>query len=152
LALRPDGVGLLGPLCAVLGSPAVATIDAGGVESPANNVVTNAGKILDSSPAHEHDRVLLQGMADSRDVGVHFPPIRETHTRDLSQRRVRLLRGRGVDAQANSPLLGGLLEVGCLRLLALGGASLANELLDGRHMYVLAPTTPAGQPAKRAYR
>src|SRR3954451_24731765 len=47
----------------------LAVADALGVERPANDLVADAGEVLHSATAHEHDRVLLQVVTDARDVG-----------------------------------------------------------------------------------
>jgi hypothetical protein len=59
----------------------------------------------------EHHRVLLQVVSLSGDVGRYLDRSRDAHTRDLAQRGVRLLRGRGVHAGAHAAPLrsGGLL-------------------------------------------
>src|SRR5687768_12564942 len=60
---------LLRPLRSVLGTRASAAFDGAGVERPAHHVVPDAGEVLHAAPADEHDRVLLQVVADSGDVG-----------------------------------------------------------------------------------
>src|SRR5947209_7035158 len=69
----------------------------------------------------------------ARNVRRHFHAVGEPHARDLAERRVRLLRGRGVDAGADAALLRALLEG---RRRALGAhllAATADELIDRRH-------------------
>src|SRR5713226_9980721 len=58
----------LGPLGAVFRAPLLAVLNAGGVEGSTNNVIAHAGKILHAAAAHEHDRVLLQVVADPRNI------------------------------------------------------------------------------------
>ena len=60
-------------------------------------------------------------------------PAREADARDLAERRVRLLRGGGVDAGAHAASLGGALEGRRLRLVRLRLPALADQLLDRRH-------------------
>src|SRR3954463_8459358 len=64
-ALR--GMQLLG-LDAVLRPRLLAVGDTCGVEGSAYDLVAHARKVLDSSAAHEHDRVLLQVVTFARDV------------------------------------------------------------------------------------
>src|SRR5262249_61317525 len=78
-------------------------------------------------------RVLRQVVPDSRDVRGDLLAIRQPHAGDLAKRRVRLLRGRGVHADADPPLLRARLHGGRLRLLAHRLTTEANELIDGRH-------------------
>src|SRR5581483_3686668 len=59
--------------------------------------------------------------------------VREPHARHLPERRVRLLRGLGVDARAHPALLRGAAERGRRLLRDLLGASALHELIDRRH-------------------
>ena len=92
--------------------------DADGVERSADDVITNTREILDTAAADEHDRVLLEVVADARDVGRDFDPVRQTNAGNLAERRVRLLRGRGVDARADAALLRARLQRRRLGLVA----------------------------------
>src|SRR5580693_7033674 len=56
----------LGP---VLRPALLAVGDAGGIQRPANHVIADAGEILHAPPADQHDRVLLQVVADPRNIG-----------------------------------------------------------------------------------
>src|SRR5262245_42486826 len=95
---------LLGALGAVLGASLLAVGDTGGVERPADDVVAHAGEVLDAAAADQHDRVLLQVVTLAGDVRGHLHPVDQPDARDLAQRRVRLLRGRGVHPRADAAL------------------------------------------------
>src|SRR5690606_13581550 len=82
------------------------------VERPANHVITNAREILHTTAADEDDGVLLEVVALARDVRGDFHAVRQTDTANLPERRVRLLRCRRVDADADSALLRTALESG----------------------------------------
>src|ERR1019366_5207009 len=97
LTLRPFGP--------VLRTALFAIGHAGGIQRAADHVITHARKILHTAPADEHDRVLLQVVSDSRDVGGHFDPVGQGHARHFPQRRIRLLGSRSVDTRTNSTLL-----------------------------------------------
>src|SRR3954454_15005675 len=134
-------LGLLG-LDAVLRTGLLAVRDAGRVERAAHDLVAHARKVLDAPAAYEHDRVLLEVVPLTRDVGRDLHPVRQPHARDLSQRRVRLLGRRRVDARADAaalrrrqPLLAPLAGLEARRGDLLLGllASLADELIDARH-------------------
>src|SRR3954467_10919315 len=100
------GIRALLLLDAVLGTGLLAVADAGGVERPADDLVAHARKVLDAATAHEHDGVLLEVVPLARDVGGDFHLVRQAHTADLAQSRVRLL-GRGrVHTGAHPALLG----------------------------------------------
>src|SRR6478735_7002002 len=89
----------LGPFRAVL-RPALASIaDAAAVERAAHDVIAHAGKVLHAAAANQHDRVLLQVVAFAADVARDLETVREPHARDLTHRRVRRLRRRGVHAR-----------------------------------------------------
>src|SRR5262245_14521295 len=101
---------LLGPLGAVLGAPLHASLDADRVERPTNHVIANAREVLDSAPPNEHERVLLQVVADARNVGRHLDAVGQAHARDLAERGVGLLRRLGKHPDADAPLLRTVLQ------------------------------------------
>src|SRR6476646_11443084 len=129
-ARRGIALALLG---AVLGARLLAIVDAGGVERVAHDLVADARQILDTPTAHEHDRVLLQVVADARDVAGDLHAVGEAHACDLAQGRVRLLGRDRVHARADASLLGRALERGGLGLRVLRRARMTHELIDGRH-------------------
>ena len=145
--LRPvDGVGLelaravisarrgiTSLLRSVLRAALLAVGDAGRVERGADHLVADARQVLDAAAADQHDRVLLQVVTLARDVGRDLHPVRQPHARDLAQRRVRLLRGRRVDARADAALLRRPAERRRLRLRLRRLAALADELVCCRH-------------------
>src|SRR3954454_1597611 len=129
-------------LHAVLRAGLLAVAHAGGVERAADDLVADAREILDAAAADEDDRVLLEVVALTGDVGRDLDPSGDAHAGNLAQRRVRLLRRRGVDASADTPplrrgdlLLAALagLQTGGRELLGLGVTALANELAGRRH-------------------
>src|SRR5690348_9058484 len=70
-------LGGLWPLGAVFRAPLLAIFNAGRIERAAHNVISNAGQILHAAPANEHNRVLLQVVADTRNVRRHFVTVRQ---------------------------------------------------------------------------
>src|SRR4051812_50184269 len=88
----------------------LAVAHAGGVERAADDLVANAGKVLHTAAAHEHDRVLLEVVALTGDVGRDLHAAGEADARDLAQRGVRLLRRVGVHAGADTAALGRALQ------------------------------------------
>src|SRR6185437_14584659 len=93
------------PLGAVLRAPLLPVLDSRGIERSADNMVTNARKILYATAADQHYRVLLQVVALARNIRRHFVAIAQTHPRDFAQGTVRLLRGHSLDLRANPTLL-----------------------------------------------
>src|SRR5207237_6995193 len=95
------GAALLG-LDAVLRAGLLAVADAGRVERAADHLVSEARQVLDATTAHEDDRVLLQVVALTGDVGADLHAVREPNSSDLAQRRVGLLRRRRVNPSAHA--------------------------------------------------
>src|SRR5436189_255611 len=107
--------------------------DSSGVEGPADDVVPNPGEVLDAAASDHHDRVLLEVVADARDVGGHLEAVREPHPRDLPEGGVRLLRRRRVHADTDAAFLRTRLHRGRLRLLPHRLATPSDQLVNGRH-------------------
>src|SRR5438105_10666745 len=120
-------------LGAVAAAGLLAIADAAGVERAPDDLVADAGQVLHTAAADEHDRVLLEVVPDAGDVGGDLHARGEPDPGHLAEGGVRLLRGGGVDAGADAPTLRRSLERGRLGLLRLRLASLADELLDGGH-------------------
>src|SRR5690606_30319314 len=99
-----------------------------------DDLVTHTGEVLNTTAADEHERVLLQVVALTGNVSGDLCAVTKLHTSDLAHRRVRLLRGGGVDAGAYPGLLRVRLERWRLGLSDLGRASLANQLLNSWHV------------------
>src|SRR3569623_1728094 len=135
---------LLGTLGAVLGARLPAILDTLRVEHAAKNVVANARKVAHTAAADQHDAVLLEVMALARDVADHFALVGQADLGHLAQRRVRLLRGRRIDAGANAALLRVGLHRRDLVLGLLQLATLADQLVDRRHeaLHFLQVTLP----------
>src|SRR5690242_13557908 len=72
-------------------------------------------------------------MALAGDVADHLEAVGQAHLGDLTKRRVRLLRGRGVDAGANAALLRRLLQRRHLLARLLHFTRLSDQLVDRRH-------------------
>src|SRR6476661_8133977 len=137
--------GLLGTLGAVLGTGLPAVLDALRVEDAAEHVVPHAGKVAHTAAADQHDAVLLEVVALAGNVADHFALVGQAHLGHLAQRRVRLLRGRRIDAGADAALLRVLLHRRDLRLGLLRFATLADQLVNRRHeaLHLSLPERPA---------
>src|SRR5689334_2267671 len=127
------GMSALLLLGAVAAAGLLAVLHALGVQRATDDLVADAGEVLHPAAADEHDRVLLEIVADARDVGGHLDLAGESHAGDLAQRRVRLLRSGGVDAGAHTAALRAPLEGRSLGLADLVLAALADQLLDRGH-------------------
>src|SRR5690606_13229378 len=124
-------------LGAVLGTRLLALGDAGGIERAAHGVVTHARQVLDATAADQHHAVLLQVVAFAADVRNDFVPVGQAHLGDLAQCRVRLLRGRGVDAGAHATTLRTVVQRGRVALVDFRAARLAHQLIDRCHRSVV---------------
>src|SRR6476620_6468439 len=128
--LRGMSAVLLG---AVAAAGLLAVLDARRVERAADDLVANAREVTDTTATDHHDRVLLEVVALTRDVGRDLDAACEPDTGDLAQRGVRLLRRRRVDAGAHATALGRTAKGGRLALRGLVLAALADQLLDRGH-------------------
>src|SRR5690606_3645037 len=97
---------------AVLRAALLAILHRLGVENAAKHVVTHTRQIADTTTANEHDRVLLQVVTLAGDIGNDFTRSGQANLRNLAQGRIRLLRGRRVDARTDATLLRILLHRG----------------------------------------
>jgi len=127
---------LLGSLGSVLGSALLTIRYARGIEAAAHGVITHTGQIFHTATTNEYHAVLLQVMALTTNVRRHLKPVGEPHAANLSQSRVRLLRGGGVDARANAATLRAGLQRGNTALGDFALPRLAHKLVDGCHSAV----------------
>jgi hypothetical protein len=117
----------------VLGTGLLAAIDTKGIEGPANNVVSDTRKVPNPPATDEDYIVLLQVMADTRNVGRDLLTIGETNSRNLAKGGVRLLRSHGFDLQTNSPLLRTVAQHSRLTFTLGLLAAFANKLVNSWH-------------------
>src|SRR5262245_51449429 len=129
-------------LRAVAAAGLLTVADTLGVQRTTNDLVPDAGQVTDPPATHQHDRVLLQVVADTRDVGGDLKAAHEPDTGHLAQGRVGLTRGSGVHARAHATTLRAALERRRLALARLGLAALADQLLDGGHRVSPLPSAP----------
>src|SRR5215468_7678965 len=104
-----------------------------GVEGTADDLVADAGEVTHPAAPHQHDRVLLQVVADARDIGGDLDVAGQPNPGDLAKRRVWLLGRVRVDARADTATLRAPLERRGLGLSYLVLPALADQLLDGGH-------------------
>ena len=120
-------------LSTVTAARPLTTFNAKGVAASAYHLVSNTRQVADSSTTNEHNRVLLKVVPFAGDVNGDFLPVAQLDPRNLTQSRVRLLGGHRTNLQTNALLLGAFLQDGRLALASFGFASLADELINGRH-------------------
>src|SRR5579859_2999488 len=120
-------------LRAVAAARLLAVAHALGVQGATDDLVADPGQVPHPAAAHQHDRVLLQVVPDTRDVGGDLDLAGEPDPRHLAQGGVRLL-GRGrINARAHAPALGAALQGRGRGLGYLVLAALADQLLDSGH-------------------
>src|SRR2546422_9689161 len=128
---------MAGPLRAALRAVArarlLAVADAGRVQRASDDLVPNARKVLHPASSHEHDGVLLEVVADARDVGRDLDARGQADPGDLAEGGVRLLGGYGEDARADAAPLRRTAKSGALRLRSRALAPDPDQLLYGRH-------------------
>src|SRR5512134_1484026 len=129
----PIGGKLFGPLGAVLRPRLPSVLDADGIQLPADDVVPNAGEVLHAASTDHYHGVLLEVVPLPRDVHRHLDAVREPDPGHLAQRGVRLLRRRGVHAEADPPLLGAALQRRRVALVGERLAPLPDQLVDRGH-------------------
>ena len=96
-------------LCAVLGTRLHTLRNALGIECAADDVVTHAREIPNTTATDHNNAMLLQIVTDAGNVSGNLDTVGEADSGDLSERGVRLLRGSGLHGSADTALLGGIL-------------------------------------------
>ena len=79
------------------------------VQCAPNDVIADTRKVFDAATANEHNRVLLEIVSDTRNVGGYLNSIGQSHTSHLAQCRVGLLGGLCVDTNTDTSFLGAAL-------------------------------------------
>ena len=124
---------LLRALRAVLGARLLALCNACRIERAADDVIADAGQILDSPAADKNGAVLLQVVAFAGNVHGTFLLVGKAHPCDLTQCRVGLLGGSRRHRKAYAALLRARVEDGALRLVRLRFSAFFDELVDRGH-------------------
>ena len=96
-------------------------------------MVTNTGQIPHTAAADKHNAVLLQVVADTRDVAGTFDGVRQADSRDFPQSGIGLLGRLRFDAQAHTALLGASLQNGSGGLFGRPFTALADKLINCGH-------------------
>ena len=135
---RHCGLSLLRTLGAVFRTTLLTVLDTLGIEDTAQDVITDARKVFYTAATDQNHRVFLKVVAFTRNVADDLETVGQAHLGDFPHGRVRLLGGGGVDAGADTTLLGAGLEVLRLGLRNFGLPRLADQLLDRWH-WVLFP-------------
>src|SRR2546426_1877616 len=119
----------LRPLRTVFGARLLPVRDACCVQRSTYNVVPNARQILYTAAADQDDRVFLQIVADTGDVGCYFNPIGQTHTCNFAKGRIRLFGRLRFDLNAHTSFLRTFLQSRTTRLVLRFASTLSNQLI-----------------------
>jgi hypothetical protein len=124
----------LGPLRTILGTALLASADTGRIERSPHHVIAHPGKVLHAASADQHNRVLLQIVSYPRNISGYFNSVGKPHTSHLTQRRIRLLRSRGIHTRTNPTPLGTGLQCGTCSLITRRASPFAHELIERRQL------------------
>ncbi len=89
----------------VFAPTSAASFDAFGVFGSADDVVSHSRQVTNSSAPDQHDRVFLQIVPFSRNVGRHLHVVGKANACDFSKRRVRLFGCNGSNLQTDARFL-----------------------------------------------
>ena len=104
------------------------------IERTADNVVTNAGKVFNSSAPDEYGRVLLQVMTFAGNVNGTFLLVGKSYPCNLTDCRVGLLGRGGRNRKAYAALLRAVVQNGRLALENLLFSAVLDKLIDCGHL------------------
>jgi hypothetical protein len=76
------------------------------IEGATDDMVPYSGQVFYPSSSNEDNGVFLEVMADTWDIGGHLNAVGQANTGDFPKGRVRFLRGRRINADADPPFLG----------------------------------------------
>lgn len=89
-------------------------------------MITNSREVLDPAATNQNDRMLLEVVADSRDIGCYLNVVSEPYSSYLSQGRIRFLGSRRKNPDTNASFLGAGSQSRRFTLLPLEGAALSD--------------------------
>ena len=119
------------------------------IQNTPDGVITNTGQVLYASPTNQHDGMLLEIVALATDVTGNFKAIRQSHSGDLPERRIRLLRSGRIHPSTHPPFLRGLPQRRHGRFLDLPVTRLPHKLVECWHKFAfqkpLKDCLPPGQ-------
>lgn len=96
----------LGPFRSVFRSSLLPVWNSCSVENSPDNVISHSRQIRHSSPADHDNRVFLQIVANSGNIGCHFHAVGEAHTRDFPKGGIRFFGSGRRNFHANAAFEG----------------------------------------------
>ena len=103
------------------------------IKGPANNMISDTGKIFNTPSPNQHNRMLLEIMANSRNISRYLEPVRHPDTSDLSQGRVRFFRGSRIHPDTHTPPLRAASQCGAFAFFLQLFSTTPNKLINRRH-------------------
>ena len=123
-------INLFRALCAVTRTRLHSLRHTCGIKRTADDVVTNAGQILDSSAPDKYGRVLLKIVSFAGNINRTFLLVGKANSCNLSYSRVGLFRRSRCYRKTNSALLRTVVEYGRLALENLLLSAVSDKLID----------------------
>lgn len=108
---------LFGFFSTVFGTALSTILNASSVQGAADNVVANTGQVFDPSSTNHDHRVLLEVVANTRNVGSYLKAGSQTNPRHFPQGRVGLFGRGGIYAGTHAATLRTTLEGRRFRLI-----------------------------------
>jgi len=128
----PDGS--FRTLGAIFGTRLLAVFNTLRIEHAAKDMITNAGKIANTSATDQDNTMLLKIVAFARNIGNDLALVGQANLGNFAKSRVWLFRGRGINACANAALLRVSLHRGNFGLRLLRSPALADQLVNRWHI------------------
>ena len=91
--------------CTVFGTTLATAVNSGCIEGTADDVITHAWEVLNTTATDHNDGVFLKVVAFAGDVGVDLFLVGEADTGNLTHSRIRFFRGGCVNAGADTTTL-----------------------------------------------
>ena len=105
------------------------------IQNAPDGVITNTGQILYAPPANQYDRVFLEIMALATDVTGNFKAVRQSHSGNLPECRIRLLWSGRIYPSTHPSFLRGLRQRRHSRLLDMSVTRLPHKLVECWHKF-----------------
>ena len=105
------------------------------IQNAPDGVITNTGQILYAPPANQHDRMFLEIMALATDVTGNFKAVRQSHSGNLPECRIRLLWSGRIYPSTHPSFLRGLRQRRHSRLLDMSVTRLPHKLVECWHKF-----------------
>ena len=105
------------------------------IQNAPDGVITNTGQVLYASPTNQHDRMFLEIMALATDVTGNFKAVRQSHSGNLPECRIRLLWSGRIYPSTHPSFLRGLRQRRHSRLLDMSVPRLPYKLVECWHKF-----------------